>query len=72
LKEVENRERAELVVGKGTEGDVAEAVESRVEAEIRLKDETTTGPRAEIEALTRRLNDVERKLDQILKKLPER
>ena len=52
LKEVENRERAELIVGKGTEGDVAEAVESRVEAEIRLKDETTAGPRAEIEALT--------------------
>jgi RNA polymerase sigma-70 factor (ECF subfamily) len=67
LKEVENRERAELVVGKGTEGDLAEAVQSRVEAEIQLGEAASAKPSAEIEALKRRLGDVERKLDQLLK-----
>jgi outer membrane protein TolC len=71
LREVENRERALLVVGKGTQGDVAEAVQSRVEAEILLKDAGVARPTAQIEALTRRLNEVERKLDQLLKKQPE-
>jgi RNA polymerase sigma-70 factor (ECF subfamily) len=71
LKEVENRERAELVIGKGTQADVAEAVQSRVEAEIQLEDAATSS-KAEIEALARRLGEVERKLDQILKRLPER
>ena len=60
------------MVGKGTAGDVAEAVQGRVEAELQLKDETTGSPQSEIQTLTKRLDDVERKLDTILKKLPGR
>jgi RNA polymerase sigma factor (sigma-70 family) len=37
LKEVENREKAELVVGRGTDADVAEASQARQQAEMELK-----------------------------------
>jgi RNA polymerase sigma-70 factor (ECF subfamily) len=67
LKEIENRERAELLLGKGTEGDVAEAIQNRVEAEIQFVRAAETRPSPDIEALSRRLADVERKLDQLLK-----
>jgi hypothetical protein len=67
LKEVEKRERTEMAIGKGTIADVLEAVQNRVEAEIQLKPEATANPSAQIEVLSRRLADVERKLDQLLK-----
>jgi len=72
LKEIENRERSELEVGKGTVADVSEIAQNRLEAEVRVKIAKESGPSTNIAALERRLNEVERKLDQLLKKQPER
>jgi hypothetical protein len=67
LKEIEAREQAELTLGKGTVGDVAEAHQSRLQAEVLLKhskmpDKTIP----DLTALERRLSEVERKLDLLL------
>ena len=72
LKEMEAREIAEEKVGKGTVADVSEIAQNRLEAEVRLKAAKEPGPAADVIALERRLSEVERKLDQLLKKLPER
>jgi hypothetical protein len=72
LNEIEARERAELILGKGTPADVAEAIQSRVEAEVLLLNSNVSKPRAGIEALERRLSEVERKLDGLLKQQAER
>ncbi len=72
LKEMEDRERKELEVGKGTVADVSEIAQNRLEAEVRVKIAKEAGPSADVAALERRLSDVERKLDQLLKKQPER
>ena len=65
LKEVEDRERKELEVGKGTLADVSEIAQNRLEAEVRVKIGKKAGPSADVAALERRLNDVEWKLDQL-------
>jgi hypothetical protein len=67
LKEIEAREQAELTLGKGTVGDVAEAHQSRLQAEVLLKHSKMpdkTNP--DLTALERRLSEVERKLDLLL------
>ena len=65
IKQILNREEAELQVGRGTVADVSEAAERYSEAELDLK----LGQReaGEMAALTRRVNDLERKVDQLLK-----
>ena len=67
LKEIEERERAELEVGKGTDADVAEINQNRLEAEVMLMKAKEAKPSPDVAALERRLGEVERKLDQILK-----
>jgi RNA polymerase sigma factor (sigma-70 family) len=65
LKEIENREKAELAVGRGTVADVAEAHERRLEAELDLK--LSQRETSELAALLRRLNELERKVEQLQK-----
>jgi outer membrane protein TolC len=65
IKSIEQREEAELKVGRGTEADVAEARERRLEAELDLRlSQRETG---EMAALLRRLNDIERKVEHVQK-----
>jgi RNA polymerase sigma factor (sigma-70 family) len=67
LKQIEERERKELEVGKGTVADVAEINQNRLEAEVMLMKAKEAKPLPDVVALERRLGEVERKLDQILK-----
>ena len=69
LNEVEAREEAELKIGRGTIADVAEAHQNRLAAEVLLKkSKMPTNTNAELSALEHRLSEVERKLDQLLKR----
>jgi RNA polymerase sigma factor (sigma-70 family) len=66
-KEIVAREEAEVIVGKGTEADVAEARQCLLQAEVLLKKSKMpdkTNP--DLSALERRLSEVERKLDLLL------
>jgi hypothetical protein len=72
LQEIENRERAELEVGKGTIEDVAEITQNRLEAEVMLMKAKQAKPSPDVAVLERRLSEVERKLDQILKSQAEK
>jgi RNA polymerase sigma factor (sigma-70 family) len=67
LKQIEERERKELEVGKGTVADLAEINQNRLEAEVMLMKAKEAKPSPEVVALERRLSEVERKLDRILK-----
>jgi hypothetical protein len=67
LKEIEDRERKEFELGKATVADVSEITQSRLEAEVRLKQATDARPPADVATLERRLSAVEAKLDQLLK-----
>jgi RNA polymerase sigma factor (sigma-70 family) len=64
-KEVENREQAELKVGRGTESDLAEAHQARAQAEYDMK----AGEKEDAEkaALLRRIAELERKIEQLQK-----
>jgi hypothetical protein len=65
ITSIEQREDAELKVGRGTVADVAEAHERRLEAELDLRiSQRDTG---EMAAILRRLNDLERKVEQLQK-----
>ena len=65
ITSIEQREDAELKVGRGTVADVAEAHERRLEAELDLLlSQRDTG---EMAAIRRRLNDLERKVEQLHK-----
>jgi RNA polymerase sigma factor (sigma-70 family) len=59
LKEIENREQAELVVGRGTASDVAEVVQKRIQAETELKTEQ------DLPSILRRLSELERKVEEL-------
>ncbi len=72
LRAIEDREQAELVVGKGTAADAAEIVQNRLEAEVMLMKAKQAKPAPDVLALEHRLSEVERKLDQILKAQPEK
>jgi hypothetical protein len=73
LKEVEEREQAELKIGQGTVADVAEAHQNRLAAEVLLKkSKMPSKTNAELSALEHRLSEVERKLDQLLKQQGDR
>jgi hypothetical protein len=61
LKEIEAREKAELVVGRGTNADVTEAVQQRIQAEAELKTQQ------DIPAILRRLSELELQVE-VLKK----
>jgi hypothetical protein len=66
IKSIEQREDAAQKVGRGTEGDVAEARERRLEAEFDLllsQRET----RETMASVLRRLSELERKLEQLQK-----
>jgi RNA polymerase sigma factor (sigma-70 family) len=67
LKEIENREEAEVQVGRGTAGDVAEARQRRLEAELQIK--LSEKEVAEKAAILRRLSELERKVDELQGKL---
>ena len=71
LKEMEDNERKEFEMGRSTVADVSEIAQDRLEAELRVRDAKEARPTADVAALERRLKEVERKLDQLLKKLPE-
>jgi len=61
LKEIENRENAELVVGRGTQADLTEAVRRRVHAETELQ------TKQDMPSILRRLAELERKVEQLQK-----
>ncbi len=67
LKQIEARERKELEAGKSTSADVAEITQNRLEAEVMLMKAKQAKPAPDMAVLERRLSEVERKLDQILK-----
>jgi hypothetical protein len=64
-KEIENREKAELEDGRGTVADVSEAHERRLEAELAVM--LSQRQDSEIAALLRRVNELERKVEQLQK-----
>ena len=72
LKEIEERERKELGVGKGNVDDVSELTQNRLEAEVMLKKAKEAKPWSDVASIERRLSELERKLDQILKSQPEK
>jgi RNA polymerase sigma factor (sigma-70 family) len=61
LAEVENRENAELKVGRGTTADVSEARQRHLEAEYEFQNINKEA--AEKSAILRRLSELERKVD---------
>jgi polysaccharide export outer membrane protein len=61
LKEIEEREKAELLVGRGTISDVSEAVQRRVQAETELKADQ------DLPSILRRLGELERKVEELQK-----
>jgi hypothetical protein len=65
LKEIANREEAERIVGRGTAADVAEARQAVAEAEYML----VAAEKAEAEqaSLRRRIDELERKVEQLQK-----
>jgi hypothetical protein len=66
LMRIEEQESNEVMVGRGTEADLAAATLNRTEAEIRLRKARSSRGTTDVSALERRLTEVERKLDQLL------
>jgi hypothetical protein len=66
LTNIENREQSELVVGRGTEVDLTRATLNRIEAEITLREATSSRKTKNVGNLERRLREVERKLERLL------
>ena len=62
-KEIEIREKTEREAGRGTDADVSEAHERRLEAELGVMLSQRQG--GEMAALVRRVNDLERKVEQL-------
>jgi hypothetical protein len=62
-KEIEIREKAERKAGRGTDADVSEARERRLEAELGVMLSQRQG--GEMAALVRRVNELERKVEQL-------
>ena len=65
LKEIENREKAEVAVGRGTIADVSEARQRHLESVYDLKN--SEKELAEKTAILNRLSELERKVDELLK-----
>ena len=65
ITSIEQREDAELKVGRGTVADVAEAHERRLEAELDLL--LSQREAGEMATVLRRLSDLERKVEQLQK-----
>lgn len=63
LKEIEEREKGELAVGRGTEADVAESGQARLRAEFDLK--VRQKEQAEQTALLHRIAELERKVAEL-------
>lgn len=63
LKEIEEREKGELAVGRGTEADVAESRQARLRAEFDLK--VRQKEQAEKAALLHRIAELERKVAEL-------
>jgi hypothetical protein len=70
FKEIEIREQAEKAVGRGTDADVAEAHLRRLGEEFAQK--IAEKEAAEKAAILRRLDDLERKVEQLQKALSEK
>jgi RNA polymerase sigma factor (sigma-70 family) len=68
IRKILDREQTEMLAGRGTFADVSEAAERYSEAELDLK--LNQREAGEMAAFTRRLNDLERKVDQLLKERP--
>ena len=62
-KEIEIREKTEREAGRGTDADVSEAHERRLEAELGVMLSRRQG--GEMAALVRRVNELERKVEQL-------
>ncbi len=63
LEEIENRENAEIQVGRGTKSDLTEARQRHLEAVFETK--IAEKEEAEKSAILRRLSELERKIDQL-------
>jgi RNA polymerase sigma factor (sigma-70 family) len=61
LKEIEERETAEIAVGRGTESDRTEAVQRRIQAETELKTQQ------DMPSILERLVEIERKVESLQK-----
>jgi RNA polymerase sigma factor (sigma-70 family) len=61
LIEIQNREQAELAVGRGTSSDVSEAMQRRAQAQAELKSEQ------DLPSILRRLGELERKVESLQK-----
>ena len=59
LKEIESSEKADLLVGRRTDSDVAEVVQKRIQAETELKSEQ------DLPSILRRLSELERKVEEL-------
>ena len=68
LAEIENREDAEIKVGRGTIADLSEARQRHLEAEYEMKNVNKEA--AEKSAILRRLSELERKVDQLQRDRP--
>ncbi len=64
-KEIENREKAELEAGTGTVADLAEAQQRHLEAELTMM--LSQRKAGEITGLQRRVDELERKVEQLQK-----
>jgi RNA polymerase sigma factor (sigma-70 family) len=61
LKEIEHREQAELQVGRGTQSDLSEAIQRRIQAETERK------THQDMPSIISRLEDLERQVEQLKK-----
>ena len=66
---IEDNERSDFQVGRGTIADVTEAEQHRLQAELDLKTAENPTGRHELEVLQDRVSAVERKLDLLIKAL---
>jgi RNA polymerase sigma-70 factor (ECF subfamily) len=72
LKEIEDRERAELVLGRSTKADESEIREARLEAELRLTKALEPRKDKSVEALSARVEELERRLKALETPSPDR
>jgi RNA polymerase sigma factor (sigma-70 family) len=65
-EEIAKHEQSELDVGRGTVSDLAEARLAQAQAEVEVKKVETTPDVAEVEALKKRVDTMEKQLDRVI------
>jgi RNA polymerase sigma factor (sigma-70 family) len=71
LKELEEREKAELKEGRSTEADTSEATVRRIEAELDLHEAVNSRGAPDLAPILRRLDELEREVKQLRKERGE-